>query len=99
MIATGFIGELEGATETKLPGPAALMEYFLAGGPPEKVQECFSANHDLAEWWIYSENSEVPLATRLGRAFAIWAQLHAKWRRSEDVPRRLWIVRARMSRH
>ena len=39
----------------------------------------------MAEWWVYSGESEKPISTRLGRAFAILAQLHAKWRLSEDA--------------
>lgn len=66
------------------------MKYFRAGGNPESIQEEFSANHDLAEWWIYAGDNESAVATRLGRAFAIWTQLHAKWRLSDDAA--LWDV-------
>ena len=84
MVETGFVGELKRATGRKLSGPAALLEYFTAGDDPQKVQAKFSANHVLAEYWIYCRESEPPLSTRLARAFAILAQLHAKWRLSQD---------------
>ena len=85
MLSTEFVGELESVTETTLSGPAALMKFFRAGEKPERVQKKFSANHDLAEWWIYSGDSEAPVATRLARCFAILAQLYAKWRLSDDA--------------
>jgi hypothetical protein len=96
MISTNFIDELEEATERSLPGPAALMKYFRSGDAPESAQRQFSANHNLAEWWIYSGDSEVSLATRLGCAFAILTQLHAKWRASEDAA--LWDVAEKAGR-
>jgi hypothetical protein len=85
LLATGFAEELDLITNRNLSGPAALLQFFGAGENSEQVQARFSANHPLAEWWIYSGDSEKPISTRLGRAFAILAQLHSKWRRSEDA--------------
>lgn len=85
MIGTGFIPELEDATDARLEGPADLMKAFHAGDEAAIVQEEFSADHNLAEWWIYDGNDEADIATRLGRAFAILTQLHAKWRLSDDA--------------
>ncbi len=85
LLSAGFADELELIANCNLSGPAALMRFFDVGKSPEKVQARFSANHPLAEWWVYSGESEKPISTRLGRAFAILAQLHSKWRLSKDA--------------
>ena len=90
LLSSDFVPELEAATGCALSGPAALMKFFQSGDIPEKVQQQFSANHELAEWWIYEQSTSSPLATRLGRAFAILAQLYAKWKESKDEA--LWDV-------
>ncbi|MBT8038596.1 MAG: hypothetical protein KJO21_13760 [Verrucomicrobiae bacterium] len=85
LLSTDFVDELEAAIGQSLTGPTQLVDYFLDGGSPEEVQQKFSANHDLAEWWIYDGGSDRPLATRLARAFGILSQLYAKWRNSDDA--------------
>lgn len=85
LLSTGFVQELEQVTNRSLSGPEDLMRFFDAGKDTARVQTRFSANHPLAEWWLYSGDSEKPVSTRLGRGFGILAQLHAKWRRSDDA--------------
>ena len=88
MLETRFIEDLERVMDRTIAGPADLLEFFGAGEPPESVQRRFSCDHSLCEGWIYYQDSkeddpEAPV-TRLGRAFAIWTQLYAKWRDSDD---------------
>lgn len=85
LLSTEFVEELEKLTKRKHSGPRSLMNFFGAGKDPEAIQQKFSANYPLAEWWIYSGESETPAKTRLARAFLILAQLHAKWRLSPDA--------------
>jgi len=88
MLQAGFIEDLERVIERKVSGPSDLLDFFKAGDPPESVQQYFSCDHPLSEGWIHYQDSKAddPQApvTRLGRAFAIWAQLYAKWRNSDD---------------
>jgi hypothetical protein len=88
MLRAGFIEDLERVMERKASGPSELLDFFRAGDPPESVQQHFSCDHPLSEGWIHyqdpkADDPEAPV-TRLGRAFAIWAQLYAKWRNSDD---------------
>lgn len=88
MLRAGFVEDLERVIERKASGPSELLDFFRAGDPPESVQQHFSCDHPLSEGWIHYQDSKADDAgtpvTRLGRAFAIWAQLYAKWRNSDD---------------
>jgi len=86
LLASEFVDELKAVTgRSELLGLSQLIDYFMDAGSPEEVQQKFSANHDLAEWWIYDKSdTRDGLTTRLGRAFGILAQLYAKWRHSDD---------------
>lgn len=90
LISTDFIEELESVTGKSLSGPADLINFYNEGLTAEEVQEKFSANHNLAEWWIYAGGADAPPISRLAKAFAILAQLYAKWRSSDDSS--LWDI-------
>lgn len=88
MLQADFIEDLKRVTERKASGPYDLLSSYRYGESPESVQQYFSCDHPLSEIWIYyqdlqADEPEAPV-TRLGRAFAIWAQLYAKWRNSDD---------------
>lgn len=88
LLETGFISDLGECLGVKTKGPADLLEFFgFEEGTVEEAEKSrgdFSGDYSLSEWNLIHGDFDPAPSTRLARCFAVWTQLYAKWRCSED---------------